>query len=126
MREAVGGTLLIKIVLVFLAIYIGFMAIVIGYGKIFRIKNTLINKIEQNEGYKTISEIEDVARELGYFGALRACNTKVGEKGYYYSIKIYVSFSLPLVNNTLKIPVTGETRTIDTGNVVPQSGWECD
>ena len=127
MREAVGGTLLLKIVLVFLVIYIGFMAVVISYGRIFRIKNKLINTIEQNEGFEKKQDIEDAAKSLGYLSDVEACYVKrSNDKGYYYKVKIYIDFQIPLIKNTLKIPVTGETRTIDTGNVVPQSGWECD
>lgn len=126
MREAVGGTLLLKIVLVFLVIYISFMAIVIGYGKVFRIKNTIINRIEQNEGYETSEEVEDLAKSLGYLGNIKVCNVKLKNRGYYYKVKLNISFKFPLINSVIEIPVTGETRTIDTGNVVPQSGWECD
>lgn len=126
MKEAVGGTVLLKIVLVFLIVYIMFMAIVLKYGRTFRIKNALINQIEQNEGFKTKEEIEEAAKSLGYFRTLNACYVKLpGEKGYYYQIEIFAQFDLPLISNTLNIPVTGETRIINTGNVVPQAGWEC-
>ena len=59
MREAVGGTLLLKIVLIFLVVYIGFMAIILNYGKTFRIKNRLINYIEQEEGIIKKEELDD-------------------------------------------------------------------
>lgn len=126
MREAVGGTLLLKIVLVFLVVYIGFMAVVISYGRIFRIKNALINTIEQNEGFEKKTDIEDAAKALGYLSDVDTCYVKVSDnKGYYYKVKIFIDFQVPLIRNTIKIPVTGETRIIDTGNVVPQNGWEC-
>lgn len=125
MKEAVGGTVLLKIVLVFLIIYIMFMAIVLKYGRTFRIKNALINQIEQHEGFTTLEEIEEVARSLGYFRDLNACYVKLpNDRGYYYKIEIFAQFDLPLITNTLNIPVTGETRTINTGNVTPR-GWEC-
>lgn len=127
MKESVGGTVLLKIVLVFLIVYIMFMAIVIKYGRTFRIKNALINQIEQHEGYRTKEEIEEVAKELGYLRNLKACYVKLpGDKGYYYQIEIFAQFDLPLVSNTLNIPVTGETRIINTGNVVPQNDWKCE
>ena len=58
MRESIGGIFLLKIVLIFLAVYVGFMAIVINYGKYYRYKNAIINKIEQNEGYSTCEDIK--------------------------------------------------------------------
>lgn len=125
MKEAVGGTTLLKIVLVFLIVYIMFMAIVLKYGRTFRIKNALINQIEQNEGFESVEAIEEVAKSLGYFRNLNACYVKLpGEKGYYYRVEIFAQFDLPLVSNTLNIPVSGETRIINTGNVSPK-GWEC-
>ncbi len=133
MREAVGGTLLLKIVLVFLVVYIGFMAIILNYGKTFRIKNRLINYIEQNEGILKKEELDDYAKQLNYnlstVGSskwLDACYYSVPGKGYYYKVKVYITFNLPLVNNKLYIPITGETRIIDTGDKVPVPGWECE
>ena len=126
MREAVGGTLLLKIVIVFLVVYIGFMAIVLNYGLVFRYKNQLINYIEQNEGIKNVETLRTTAKEkYGYYGDIDACNVKVNDRGYYYKVKIYIIFHIPLVNNVLRIPVTGETRIIETGNVEPDIGWEC-
>ena len=52
MREAIGGTMLMQIVLVFLIVYIMFMAVVINYGRVFRAKNNLITYIETEEGFK--------------------------------------------------------------------------
>ena len=66
MRESIGGILILKIVLIFLAVYIGFMAIVINYGKYFRYKNAIINKIEQNEGYRTCEDIHNMVLSTGY------------------------------------------------------------
>lgn len=124
MREAVGGTLLLKIVLVFLIIYISFMAVVISYGRIFRVKNALINSVEQNEGFESLTDVEEKAKELGYLGDVDACY-KDTDRGYIYKVKVFIDFQLPLIKNVIRIPVSGETRTIDTGNVVPQKDWTC-
>ena len=131
MREAVGGTLLLKIVLVFLVVYIGFMAIILNYGKTFRIKNKLINFIEQSEGLAKVEDLENEAKRLSYnlssAGSddwLRVCYYSTA-KGYYYRLSVYIRFNLPLVNNKLLIPITGETRLIDTGTVVPIDVPEC-
>ena len=113
MRESVGGTLLLQIVLVFLTVYIGFMAIVINYGKVFRYKNAIINKIEQNEGYGTCTDIKDMVSEVGYTGKYNISHVTTS-RGAIYKVQIYITFQLPLVRTTIEIPVTGETRLIDT------------
>jgi len=112
-RESVGGTLLLQIVLVFLTVYIGFMAIVINYGRVFRYKNAVINKIEQNEGYANCESIESMVRGLGYLNDYKVSYTTTS-KGAIYSVELYITFNLPLINNTIKIPVRGETRLINT------------
>lgn len=50
MREAFGGAFTIKLMLIFLAIYIAFIAVALNYAKAFRVKNKIIDIIEQNEG----------------------------------------------------------------------------
>ena len=53
MREAIGSTWLIGIVITFIAIFSGFLAYSISYTKAFRVKNEIINIIEKNEGFKS-------------------------------------------------------------------------
>lgn len=50
MKEAVGGTFMIYVLLIFLAVYITFVAVALNYAKAFRVKNSVIDIIEQNEG----------------------------------------------------------------------------
>lgn len=47
MRDAIGGTFMLKLALVFFVIYVCFMAIAMNYAKAFRVKNQVINIIEQ-------------------------------------------------------------------------------
>lgn len=51
MREAIGGTWLTGIVIMFLALFAGFLAYSINYTKAFRVKNNIIQLIEENEGF---------------------------------------------------------------------------
>ena len=45
MRDAVGGAFMIKLLLVFLAVYTIFIAIAINYAKAFRVKNKILDII---------------------------------------------------------------------------------
>ena len=58
MRESFGGAFMIKLVLVFIVVYISFMAVAINYAKAFRVKNQVINILEQ---YKYKGNIGDEA-----------------------------------------------------------------
>ena len=51
MRDAFGGAFSIKLMLVFLMLYISFICVALNYARAFRVKNRIINIIEQNEGY---------------------------------------------------------------------------
>ena len=50
MKEGIGGTFMIYVLLVFLAVYITFVAVAFNYARAFRVKNKVIDIIEQNEG----------------------------------------------------------------------------
>ena len=50
MRDAVGGTFMMYVFLIFLAVYITFVAVAFNYARAFRVKNKVIDIIEQNEG----------------------------------------------------------------------------
>ena len=50
MKEGIGGTFMIYVLLVFLAVYITFIAVAFNYARAFKVKNKVIDIIEQNEG----------------------------------------------------------------------------
>lgn len=47
MKDSFGGAFMIKLMLVFIVIYITFMGVAINYAKVFRVKNNVINILEQ-------------------------------------------------------------------------------
>lgn len=56
MRDAFGGAFMIKVFLVFIAIYIGFTAVALNYAKAFKVKNKVIDYLESSE----ISSLDDI------------------------------------------------------------------
>ena len=114
MREAIGGTVLMYLVLFFLIVYIFFMAVVINYGRVFRAKNALVSYIEDNEGFKdsTLPDFLKKANEVGYTsGAIDLCYTQpnLSVDTKYFFVRLYITFQLPLISNAIQIPITGET-----------------
>ena len=49
MRESFGGAFTIKVVLVFIVVYVSFMAVAVNYAKTFRVKNKVIDILEQSQ-----------------------------------------------------------------------------
>lgn len=71
MRDAFGGAFMLKLALVFIIIYISFMAMALNYAKAFRVKNGVINIIEQYQlssknDTTTIDKIDEYLVSVGY------------------------------------------------------------
>lgn len=61
MRQAIGTTWIMQLVIVFMLIFVAFLALTINYTKAFKMKNELITFIEKNEG---ITERKDGTLDL--------------------------------------------------------------
>ena len=64
MKEGIGGTFMIYVLLVFLAVYITFIAVAFNYARAFRVKNKVIDIIEQNEGIRDYNDTGDVLGQI--------------------------------------------------------------
>ena len=117
MKESIGSTLLMQIFFIFFIVIISFMAFSINYAKTFVIKNGVVSIIEKSKGYDE-EKIKNYLKEKEYSNDIEySKNSYKGtdyynDKGYYYSVTVYVTFNIPLINNTIKIPVRGNTETI--------------
>ena len=137
MRDAFGGAFMIKVMLIFLGIYIAFMAVALNYAKAFRVKNQIINIIEQYEGYEKKAsdntEVKDIIASyldnMGYnvqiqcsgVSQTNSCDTRGyrvekidTSKGAYYAVETYIKLELPFLNINITIPINGETKVIKT------------
>ena len=90
MREAFGGAFTIKLMLIFLAIYIAFIAVALNYAKAFRVKNRIIDIIEQNEGIDSY----DDTKEGSVIGDINS---------YLNTVSYYVNLANIKNNNTENI-----------------------
>ena len=144
MRDAVGGTFMIKLLLIFLAVYTVFIAIAINYAKAFKVKNKVINIIEQSEGvdYNDVSDASVIGQINTYMNDIHyGINTSSVEKkcigydyinterGYciskvenydssasYYRVTTFETISVPIVRLEFTVPIKGETRKIERIN----------
>lgn len=130
MKESIGGTMLFWIVLIFLSIFITFMASVIKYAFTYKIKNNLINYIEKNEGINNKEEIEVQLANNGYpaNGNYMICKHLVGNdsdtKRVFWYVKVHATFQMPIINSTFDIPIQGETVYIQTGVINDSNHWK--
>ncbi len=71
MRDAVGGTFMIYVFIVFLVVYITFVAVAFNYARAFRVKNKVIDIIEQNEGIANYNNTSGAMGEIdSYLGSV--------------------------------------------------------
>ncbi len=143
MRDAFGGSFMIKLMLIFLAIYISFVAVALNYAKAFRVKNSIIDIIEQNEGISdyvdnsagsVLGQINNHLNTVSYYVNLTNVtssniNLHCYSRGYcieeisstgidgsqnkYYKVTTYIKIDLPFFGLNFPIAVTGETRKIE-------------
>ena len=71
MRDAIGGVFTLQIILVFVLLINGYMAYSVNYTRAFRVKNEIINIIEQKEGFTegekgAKGEITALVKRAGY------------------------------------------------------------
>lgn len=55
MRQTVGNTFIIKLVIIFTLLFSAFLALAITYNKIFKMKNEVVSIVEKYEGVNTTS-----------------------------------------------------------------------
>ena len=131
MKEAVGSTLLLNIVIVFLFVYVMFLAVAINYAKAFSVKNQIINIIEQSEGCDGTSgaygcsglagdKIALFLNDIGYNQKEPKVEEFITARGPYYRVTTYIEIKmdLPILNwIPIVIPIKGETR------IIYEKGW---
>lgn len=50
MRETIGGTWITQLVIIFMFVFVAFLALSMNYSKAFRVKNEVLDFVEKNEG----------------------------------------------------------------------------
>lgn len=60
MRDAFGSTFMFKLIIIFIVFYVSFMTIAVSYAKVFRVKNGVIDILEQYQYDSVGSRAQDV------------------------------------------------------------------
>ena len=127
MRDAFGGVFMMRLMLAFIFIFVAFSAVSLNYAKAFRIKNQVIDVVEQMEiqsinnistYYNEIDSIVDNARYdvacsssivesetiTCYRGVVIEKNTERSNGDYiYYNIATYGVWNLKVLNVLLDL-----------------------
>ena len=80
MREAIGGTWVYQLVIIFMLIFVAFLALTMNYRRAFKVKNDLLNIVEKYEGFSKTS-IPIINNYLLSSGYTTMGNCREGEVG---------------------------------------------
>jgi hypothetical protein len=132
-KDAIGNALLSNIILFMLVVMIAIISGSLSYSKAFRIKNNLLNMIEQY-GYDQV-KIDSYLSTVGYrvnpigtqncpkkytsgvvlnsSSNYRYCVVEyTTPRGKFYGVTAYMYFDVPLGQDIFIYPVYGETKVI--------------
>lgn len=115
MKEAISGTWLFQIVIIFVLIFFAYLTLNINFARSFRVKNEVISIIEREEGltegltsdYGSINLITHYLKQAGY-SASGTCPTDV-EDGYWKGLKeVDVTDGVLRFNDLFETAIPGE------------------
>lgn len=93
MKNSIGGTWLLSIVLVFLAIFVAYICISINYSNAYRLKTQMVTVLEQYNGLneQALKEIQTLMQR-GNYNVRSACPERTGLQAFG------VNGSMPEIN----------------------------
>jgi hypothetical protein len=100
MKNAIAGTWVYMIVIIFMVILIAYVAITINYANTFEISEQMIKAIEQSEGLNQRSlEIMDGLIKDGNHTVTHGCGTDKKSDTFFYGVKDKVVSKTPNRND---------------------------
>lgn len=138
MKDAFGGAFTIWLFLFFFVIYVCFIAIALNFAKIYRVKNYVINTLEQGQfsgtttsanDSKILQQLDSYFLEVPYKSVITDATCKKygddaityngvciipkgDEKARYYKVVVFLQAEFPFLNFNMTIPASGETKVI--------------
>lgn len=128
MKESIGMSTLLNIVIIFIITVFAAIAGIISYHKAFKVSTRIGDAIERAEGYNDVSknEINRILGSLGYVKGKEECGLEGQTDGLYrycvypikkvnnhyqYEVLTYMYFELPLVSG-FRVPIKTKTDNI--------------
>ncbi len=141
MREAIGGTWLFNIVVLFVMLFTGYLCLAINYSRAYNVKNEIVDIIERENGYndKAVKDIASYLTEIGYrttgkceedmignnsdkdfgVGENIYCYKAIkvgGEEDYaesvYYQVEVFFQIDLPIFRDWFTFSIKGDSNQL--------------
>lgn len=126
MKSSTGGALLMGFAAGIIIIFVIMVAFFISYGKSFKLKNEIISVIEQREGMKKEDIIDYIKSRASGSNkrkdpevCFRTVSNGDDDLRFTIEVTVYMSMERTILDKMfeVKIPVRGETRIIEKGNI---------
>lgn len=132
MKQGVGFSVTINIIVIFIVIIFAFLTASLNYYKTYKVNRLISESIEKYEGYNDLAkaEIEKKLETVGYVKSNIKCksgNHSNPESSYciYWDeneyknntkfrveVVTFMSLNIPIIDQTVKIPVKSKTHAI--------------
>lgn len=131
MKQSIGQSVSINIIVIFIVIMFAIIAGILSYTKAFKVNSNIAKALETSEGYNNISkkEISRILTGLGYVQMPVSCSNEAGlvndgkngiclyevaDDDFHYSYRIvtYITFEIPVIGQTLRVPIKSKTEGI--------------
>ena len=137
MKESIGYTVTLNIVIMFIIIVFAFLSAALIYFKSNKVSNVVINSIEKYEGFNEYAreEINRNMTSLGYNRNSIDCSDIINDgkcaiqhkessqngycvylcdEGdyYYFRVRTNMMINIPIINNLLNIPIYSNTNRL--------------
>ena len=117
MREAVGGSLLMYLIIPIIIVFILFIGFIMRYASAYRAANYIVTQIESCQGYTDCSSNWDksvVSTQYHYKGTPRVTciPSNINKNSSVFRVEMDVDFDLPLFGEFKIFTVKAETKTV--------------
>ncbi len=131
MREATGNALLTMMITSIITIIMVFFVGSLSYSKAYKVKNYIINEIEENGGWDNNlqSGIDSYLKDSGYRIFKNKCDSGYinsdsnydyciykNKKNNYYQVVTFTRFEFPVIGEVVTFKIKGETKALDYFN----------
>ena len=112
MREAVGGSMLFYIILIFIFIYIVFIGVIMNYAATYRASNYVVTTLEETEGDVSKRQLVEALKTKNYYNSLTISCQENSNGDAIYKVETVVNFDVPLMSISLPLKIKNETKAI--------------
>ena len=129
MKQGMGFSVTINIMAVFIVVTFAFLVASLNYYKAYKVNNAIADSIEKYEGFNELAkkEIDQKLLSLGYVNGKGKCGSgnlndtsfsycvyaeTTTNKKVKYKLVTFLNFNIPIVNQTLNIPVKTYTKPV--------------